>query len=257
MGGVIQMSGHSKWANIKHRKGKQDALKGKLFTKLGRELIVAAKMGGANPEANFRLKIAIQKAKAANMPNDNINRAIQRGAGGQDSNNYEELVYEGYGPGGVAVMINVLTDNRNRTAGEIRHIFSKNGGNMGETGCVGWMFDKKGVLVLEPTATNLSEDDLMLLVVDKGAEDIKFEEEEIQIITAPEEFQAVKEALEKEGLSFTRAELAMIPQNTVEIKDLDQAKLLLRMMDYLEEHDDVQDVYANFDIPDEIMEQLQ
>ncbi|MBZ4654343.1 MAG: hypothetical protein JG781_1684 [Peptococcaceae bacterium] len=251
------MSGHSKWANIKHRKGKQDALKGKLFTKLGRELIVAAKMGGANPEANFRLKIAIQKAKAANMPNDNINRAIQRGAGGQDSNNYEELVYEGYGPGGVAVMINVLTDNRNRTAGEIRHIFSKNGGNMGETGCVGWMFDKKGVLVLEPTATNLSEDDLMLLVVDKGAEDIKFEEEEIQIITAPEEFQAVKEALEKEGLSFTRAELAMIPQNTVEIKDLDQAKLLLRMMDYLEEHDDVQDVYANFDIPDEIMEQLQ
>ncbi|QNB45280.1 YebC/PmpR family DNA-binding transcriptional regulator [Thermanaerosceptrum fracticalcis] len=251
------MSGHSKWANIKHRKGKQDALKGKLFTKLGRELIVAAKMGGANPEANFRLKIAIQKAKAANMPNDNINRAIQRGAGGQDSNNYEELVYEGYGPGGVAVMINVLTDNRNRTAGEIRHIFSKNGGNMGETGCVGWMFEKKGVLVLEPAKTNLSEDDLILLVVDKGAEDIKFEEEEVQIITAPEEFQAVKEALEKEGLSFTRAELAMIPQNTVEIKDLDQAKLLLRMMDYLEEHDDVQDVYANFDIPDDIMEQLQ
>ncbi|MFZ5755252.1 MAG: YebC/PmpR family DNA-binding transcriptional regulator, partial [Bacillota bacterium] len=203
------------------------------------------------------LKIAIQKAKAANMPNDNINRAIQRGAGGQDSNNYEELVYEGYGPGGVAVMINVLTDNRNRTAGEIRHIFSKNGGNMGETGCVGWMFEKKGVLVLEPAETNLSEDDLILLVVDKGAEDIKFEEEEVQIITAPEEFQAVKEALEKEGLSFTRAELAMIPQNTVEIKDLDQAKLLLRMMDYLEEHDDVQDVYANFDIPDDIMEQLQ
>ncbi len=251
------MSGHSKWANIKHRKEKQDALKGKLFTKLGRELIVAAKMGGPNPEANFRLKIAIQKAKAANMPNDNINRAIQRGAGGQDSNNYEELVYEGYGPGGVAVMMNILTDNRNRTAGEIRHIFSKNGGNLGETGCVGWMFDKKGVLVLAADETTLSEDDLMLLALDKGAEDIKFEEDEIQIITAPEEFQSVKEALEKEGLSFTRAELAMIPQNTVEIKDLEQAKLLLRMMDYLEEHDDVQDVYANFYIPDEIMEQLQ
>ena len=153
------MAGHSKWANIKHRKGRQDAIKGKIFTKLGRELIVAAKTGGANPEANFRLKIAIQKAKAANMPNENIQRAIQRGAGGQDDGNFEELTYEGYGPGGVAVMVSVLTDNRNRTAGEIRHIFSKNGGNMGETGCVSWMFKQKGVLTLKkeslrPTTRN-------------------------------------------------------------------------------------------------------
>lgn len=252
------MSGHSKWANIKHKKGKQDAIKGKVFTKLGKELIVAAKMGGANPDANFRLKIAIQKAKAANIPNDNIQRAIQKGAGGQDANNYEELTYEGYGPGGVAVMINVLTDNRNRTAGEIRHIFAKNGGNMGETGCVSWMFKQKGVLTLNKENLHLGEDELLLLALDKGAEDLKLDnDEEIEIYTEPEDFQSVKEGLEEEGLEFDGAEIAMIPDNTVEVTDLEQVKLLLRLMDYLDEHEDVQDSYTNFDIPDEIMEQLQ
>jgi YebC/PmpR family DNA-binding regulatory protein len=256
--GGIFMSGHSKWANIKHKKGKQDALKGKIFTKLGRELIIAAKMGGSNPEANFRLKIAIQKAKAANMPNDNIQRAIQRGAGGQGGNNYEELTYEGYGPGGVAVMVNILTDNRNRTAGEIRHIFSKNGGNMGETGCVNWMFQKKGLLILNREDLKISEDDLVLLALDKGAEDVKTEEEEtIEIITSSEEFQSVKEALEKEGLLFENAETTMIADNLVEVKDPEQARLLLRMMDYLEENDDVQDTYTNVDISDELLGQIQ
>jgi YebC/PmpR family DNA-binding regulatory protein len=253
------MAGHSKWANIKHKKGKQDALKGKVFTKLGRELIVAAKMGGgSNPDTNFRLKIAIQKAKAANMPNDNIQRAIQKGAGEQDSNNYEELVYEGYGPGGVAIMINILTDNRNRTAGDIRHIFSKNGGNMGETGCVSWMFKEKGVLILEREKLSISEDDLLLLALDKGADDLKTDDDEvIEIYTEPANFQNVKEGLEAEGLEFSNAETSMIPDTAVEVTDPEQAKLLLRLMDYLDEHDDVQNTYTNFDISEEIMEQME
>lgn len=251
------MSGHSKWATIKRAKGKTDAARGQLFTKLAREIIVAAKMGGANPEGNFRLKTAIQNAKAANMPNDNIQRAIQKGAGGLDSDNIEELVYEGYGPGGVAIMVNILTDNRNRTAGEIRHIFSKNSGNLGETGCVSWMFKQKGVLSLAKEQLTLSEDDLILLALDKGAEDIKTDdEEEYEIITAPEDFQAVKEALEEEGLEFSQAEISMIPETTVVVNDLEQAKLLMRLMDYLEEHDDVQNTYTNFDIDEEIMSQL-
>lgn len=252
------MSGHSKWSNIKHKKGKQDAIKGKMFTKVGRELIVAAKMGGANPDTNFRLKIAIQKAKAVNMPNDNIQRAIQKGAGEQDSDNFEELTYEGYGPGGVAIMINVLTDNRNRTAGEIRHIFSKNGGNMGETGCVNWMFKQKGVLTLNREALTLSEDDLMLLALEKGAEDLNFDdEEEIEIYTEPDEFQNVKEGLEEDGLEFENAEISMLPDTSVQVTDPEQAKLLLRLLNYLDEHDDVQDTFTNFDIPEELMEKLE
>lgn len=252
------MSGHSKWANIKHRKGKQDAAKGKIFTKLGREIIVAAKMGGPNPETNFRLKIAIQKAKEANMPNDNIQRAVQKGAGDLEGSNFEELTYEGYGPGGVAVMLSILTDNRNRTAGEIRHIFSKNGGNMGETGCVGWMFEQKGVLTIKKEDLKISEDDLMLLALDKDAEDIKAEDEElIEIITTPQAFQLVKEALELESIKFEDAQIEMIPQTTAEVTDPEQARLLLRMMDYLQEHDDVQDIFTNFDIADDILEQIQ
>lgn len=250
------MSGHSKWANIKHRKGKQDALKGKVFTKLGKEIIVAAKAGGANPETNFRLKIVVQKAKAANMPNDNIQRAIQRGAGGQDGSNFEELIYEGYGPGGVAVMVNILTDNRNRTAGEIRHIFSKNGGNLGETGCVSWMFKQKGLLSIKEDL-KMSEDDLMMLALESGAEDVRAADEGWELITSPEDFQQVKEALEEKGLEFDNAEIAMIPETTVEVTDPEQARLLLRLMDYLEEHDDVQETYTNFDIADEIIEKIQ
>jgi len=251
------MSGHSKWATIKRAKGKTDAARGAVFTKLAREIIVAAKMGGANPDGNFRLKTVIQKAKAANMPNDNINRAIQKGAGGLDGSNYEELVYEGYGPGGVAIMVNILTDNRNRTAGEIRHIFSKNGGNLGETGCVGWMFKQKGRLTLAKNELKLSEDDLILLALDQGAEDIKTEDEdEYEILTAPEDFQTVKEGLEKAGLEFDQAETAMIPETTVIVNDPEQARLLVRLMDYLEEHDDVQDTFTNFDIPEEIINQI-
>lgn len=251
------MSGHSKWANIKHRKGKQDALKGKIFTKLGREIIVAAKRGGPNPETNFRLKIAIQKAKEGNMPNDNIQRAIQKGVGDPDGNNFEELTYEGYGPGGVAIMVNILTDNRNRTAGEIRHLFSKNGGNMGETGCVSWMFKQKGVLTLKKENLKISEDDLLLLALDKGAEDIKTDDDEdIEIITGLEDFESVKDGLEESGLNFETAELSMIPENSVTVADLEQAKLILRLMEFLDEHDDVQDTFTNFDITEELMNQL-
>lgn len=248
------MSGHSKWSTIKRKKGKADAAKGKIFTKLGREIIVAAKMGGPNVEGNFRLKIAIQKAKEANMPNDNIKRAVQKGAGNQDGSSFEELTYEGYGPGGVAIMVNVLTDNRNRTAGEIRHIFSKNGGNLGETGCVGWMFNKKGVLELNAEDITISEDDLMLMALELGAEDLQCEEDSVRIITSPEDFEGVKEGLEKEGYSFVEADIDMLPDTTVEVKDPDQARLLVRLMDYLEEHDDVQNAYNNFDIPDEVMD---
>ena len=252
------MSGHSKWANIKHKKGKQDAIKGKIFTKVGRELIVAAKMGGGNPETNFRLKVAIQKAKSVNMPNDNIQRAIQKGAGAADSDSFEELTYEGYGPGGSAIMINVLTDNRNRTAGEIRHIFSKNGGNMGETGCVGWMFKQKGLLVLNRENLELSEDDLMLLALDKGVEDLNFDDdEEIEIYTDPSEFQNVKEGLEEEGLEFDSAEISMIPDTNVQITDPEQARLLLRLLNTLDEHDDGQNTFTNLEIPEEIMENLE
>lgn len=250
------MSGHSKWVNIKHRKGKQDAAKGAAFTKLGREIIVAAKAGGGNPDANFRLKIAIAKAKAANMPNDNIKRAVEKGAGGGEGSDYEELTYEGYGPGGVAIMVKAMTDNRNRTAGEIRHIFSKNGGNMGETGCVGWMFKDKGILTIEKEDCELDFDDLMLLALDKGAEDIQEDDESYQIYTTPESFQEVKESLEKEGLKFSEAEVTMVPDTTVDVTDLEQAKYLIRLMDYLEDHDDVQDTFTNFDIPDAIADQL-
>ncbi|MDR1204954.1 MAG: YebC/PmpR family DNA-binding transcriptional regulator [Peptococcaceae bacterium] len=247
------MSGHSKWANIKHKKGRQDAAKGKVFTKVGRELIVAARAGGANPDANFRLKIAIQKAKACNMPADNIQRAIQKGAGAADGSNYEELTYEGYGPGGVAVMVNIMTDNRNRTAGEIRHIFSKNGGNMGETGCVGWMFKEKGLLTVASEDLTTDADDLMLTALDAGAEDIQEQEDAFEIMTAPEDFQKVKDQMEAGGVVFSEAEIMMIPETTVEITDPEQAKLLLRLMDYLEDHDDVQNTYTNLDIDEEIV----
>ncbi len=250
------MSGHSKWANIKHRKGKQDAVKGVMFTKLGREIIVAARAGGGNPEANFRLKIAIAKAKAANMPNDNIKRAVEKGAGGMDGANYEELTYEGYGPGGTAVMVKAMTDNRNRTAGEIRHIFSKNGGNMGETGCVGWMFKEKGLLTIDKEECKQSVDDLMLLALELGADDLQEEEDTIEIVTPPDAFQAVKEGMEKAGVVFSDSEVTMVPENSVVVTDLDQAKYVLRMMEALEDHDDVQNTFTNFDVPDEIAEKL-
>ena len=250
------MSGHSKWSTIKRKKGKADAAKGVVFTKLAREIIVAARSGGGNPEGNFRLRIAVANAKTANMPNENIKRAIEKGAGGTDGANYEELTYEGYGPGGTAVIVKAMTDNRNRTAGEIRHIFSKNVGNMGETGCVSWMFKEKGFLTVDKNDCKLHMDDLMLMALDYGADDVLEEEETIEIITAPETFQAVKEGMEKDGIVFIESEITMTPDTSVIVNDLDQAKYVLRMMEALDDHDDVQNTYTNFDVPDEIAEKL-
>ncbi len=251
------MSGHSKWANIKHKKARVDAQKGKIFTKLGREIIVAARLGGADPNANFRLKIAVQKAKSANMPTENIQRAIQRGAVGLDGSNYEEILYEGYGPGGVAVMMEIMTDNRNRTAGEIRHVFSKNGGNLGETGCVSWMFKRQGQLIINREETEeQDEDEVMLLALDAGAEDVRSDDETFQILTDPDNFELVKNNLEQTGFKFDEAGITMIPQTTVAVADQEQAIKLLRLIDLLDDHDDVQEVYANFDIDDSILENL-
>lgn len=248
------MSGHSKWANIKRHKSKVDAQRGKIFTKIGRELILAARSGGGDPSGNMRLKMAITKARENNMPMDNINRAIKRGTGEIEGAAYEEITYEGYGPGGVAIMVSAATDNRNRTAAEIRHIFSKNGGSLGEGGCVAWMFQRKGVLDLEEPSQN--EDDLLLLALDAGAEDIRVEEESVEIITGPDDFESVRDALTDGGLVFARAEVTMLPQNTVSVEDREQAAAILRLMDMLEDHDDVQEVYSNFDIPETIMESL-
>ena len=250
------MSGHSKWSTIKRKKGKADAAKGVVFTKLAREIIMAARAGGGNPEGNFRLRIAVTNAKAANMPNENIKRAIEKGSGGTDGANFEELTYEGYGPGGTAVIVRAMTDNRNRTAGEIRHIFSKNGGNMGETGCVSWMFKEKGILTIERDGCKFSADDIMLMALELGADDMEEDADAIEIITAPDVFQAVKEGMEKEGVLFSGSEITMVSENAVVVTDLDQAKYVLRMMEALDDHDDVQNTFTNFDVPDEIADKL-
>lgn len=242
------MSGHSKWANIKHKKGKMDAIRGKITTKISREITVAARMGGADPTGNMRLKLALQKAKENNIPKENVQRAIQKGIGALDGSNYEELVYEGYGPGGVAVMVEIMTDNRNRTAADIRHLFSKHGGNMGESGCVSWMFKKKGLFVIEEEACD--EETVMMLALEAGAEDFKKEEDVYEIITAPEDFEAVQNALEGQQIPTIVAQIRMIPDTTVELADDDAAKLT-RLIDMLEDHDDVQEVYGNFDLPEE------
>ncbi len=245
------MAGHSKWANIKHKKGKADALKGKIFTKLGREITIASRACGGDIE-NFRLKIAIENAKSQNVPNENIQRAILRGSGGAEGVTYEELRYEGYGPGGVAIMIDILTDNRNRTAGEIRHIFSKNGGNMGETGSVGWMFQDKGQLRILREGLQLSEDDLMLMALEGGADDFETDEEGHVIYTAPEDMENVRQALLDQNVPVSEAALSPIPQNTIEITDAEQARKLVRLMDALEDHDDSQGVYSNFELADDL-----
>ena len=245
------MAGHSKWANIKHKKGKADALKGKIFTKLGREITIASRACGGDIE-NFRLKIAIENAKSQNVPNENIQRAILRGSGGAEGVTYEELRYEGYGPGGVAIMIDILTDNRNRTAGEIRHIFSKNGGNMGETGSVGWMFQDKGQLRILREGLQLSEDDLMLMALEAGADDFETDEEGHVIYTAPEDMENVRQALLDQNVPVSEAALSPIPQNTIEITDAEQARKLVRLMDALEDHDDSQGVYSNFELADDL-----
>ena len=240
------MSGHSKWHNIRNAKEKSDAQKGKIFTKIGREIAVAVKAGGADPEVNNKLKDLIYKAKQSNMPNDTINRSIKKASGELGSINYEECSYEGYGVGGSAVIVNCLTDNKNRTAGDVRHAFDKFGGSMGALGCVAFMFDKKGVLVVEKGS--LSEDDVLLMALEADAEDVKTEEDDVfEIITAPEKLSSVKSALEKEGLIFVSADVEYIPQNYVDL-DEKQKETFLKMVDKLEESDDVQEVIHNVNL---------
>ncbi len=246
------MSGHNKWSTIKHKKGAADAKRGKIFTKIIKELTVAAKMGGGDPDANPRLRTAIDKAKSENMPKDNIERAIKKGSGGLEGVNYEETTYEGYGPGGVAVLVEVMTDNRNRTVSDVRSIFSKCNGNMGEAGCVAWLFDKKGLIVY-PKSTDF--DALFEAALEAGADDVTDEEGQIEVVTDPSAFIEVRESLEKAGFKHESAEVTMIPQTMVKL-DGKQAESMLKLMDRLEDNDDVQNVYANFDISDEEMEKM-
>ncbi|WP_448873989.1 YebC/PmpR family DNA-binding transcriptional regulator [Desulfobulbus propionicus] len=248
------MSGHSKWSTIKRKKGANDAKRGKIFTKLIKEITIAAKMGGGDPEGNPRLRSAITVAKSENMPKDNIDRAIKKGTGDLDGAVYEEILYEGYGPGGVAVLVETMTDNKNRTVADIRHYFAKSGGNLGESGCVAWMFDKKGTLSVDKQG--ISEEELMDLALEAGAEDVVDDDESFQVITAPEAFNDVVEQLEKANVKFTEATISMIAKNTIDVSEEKTARSLLRLLDNLEDHDDVQKVHANFDIADELMEQL-
>jgi len=248
------VAGHSKWANIKHKKAKTDAIKGKIFTKLAREIIVATRIGGPDPSANFRLKIAIENARAANMPNDNIQRAIQKGAGAGEGANYEELRYEGYVPGGVAIMVDIMTDNRNRTASEMRYIFSKNGGNLGDTGSVSWMFTEKGYIEVSKEGLNLTEDDLMLLALEAGADDLVVQEEIYEIYTGPESMEKVRQYLLDQGIPISKASIELVPNSEMEISDIDQAKKIIKLIESLENHDDVQKVYTNFELSDSLSE---
>ena len=240
------MSGHSKWHNIQAKKGKADAARGKVFTKLGRELLVAVKQGGPDPTGNSKLKDIIAKCKAANMPNDTINNAIKRAAGSADSANYEEVLYEGYGPNGVAVIVEGSTDNKNRTAADVRHAFDKSGGNLGTTGCVSYLFNKKGVIVIDRASSEISEDDLMLLAIDSGAEDFSAEEEVYEITTTPEDFSSVREKLEQQGLEFLEADVQMVPTTYVTLDEKGEAKMQ-RLLDMLDDLDDVTNVYHNWD----------
>jgi len=249
------MSGHSKWSTIKHKKARTDEKKGKEYTRLAKEIIIAARSGGGDPETNSKLKLAVQNAKAINMPNDNISRAIKKGTGEVESDMIEELTYEGYAPGGVAVMLAIATDNRNRTAADIRHLFTKNNGNLGETGCVAYMFERVGLLTINRENLKVDVDEFMLQALEAGADDVREDEDEIEIITSPDNFMAVKEAMEKD-VKFEEADIIMMPGNTVDINDEAMAAKILKLIDALEDHDDVQDVYANFNIPDEILEKL-
>jgi YebC/PmpR family DNA-binding regulatory protein len=245
------MSGHSKWATIKHKKAATDAKRGKIFTKIIRELSIATRTGGADPNTNPRLRTAIAAAKNENMPNDNIERAISRGAGTMEGETLEEVTYEGYGPGGVGMLVQVVTSNRNRSAGELRHLFSKNGGNMAETGAVGWMFHRKGDIVVPKEAAD--EDKMMSIVLDAGAEDLKDDGSAWEVTTPPEAMEKVREALTKAGINPASAEVAWIPQNYVKLSGA-QAQQMLRMVENMEDHDDVQHVYANFDIDEKELE---
>ncbi len=248
------MSGHSKWSTIKRKKGANDAKRGKIFTKLIKEITVAARQGGGDPEGNPRLRSAITTAKTENMPKDNIARAIDKGTGGLEGDSYEEILYEGYGPGGVAILVECMTDNRNRTVADVRHFFSKSNGNLGENGCVAWMFDKKGQILVDKTT--ISEEELMDKAIEAGAEDVIEEENEFQVLIGLEEFNDVRDSLEGQGVNFLEASISMIPQNVVEVTKENVAVSLLKLLENLEDHEDVQNVHANFDIDAELMEKL-
>ena len=240
------MSGHSKWHNIQAKKGKADAARGKIFTKLGRELLLAVKQGGPDPASNSKLKDVIAKCKANNMPNDTINNAIKKASGAGNSENYEEIVYEGYGVGGVALIVEASTDNKNRTAADVRHAFDKAGGNLGTSGCVSYLFSKKGIIVIDKTTTNLSEDDLMMFSLENGAEDFQASDEIYEITTLPEDFSSVREALETKGIEFLEAEIQMVPSTYISLDEKDGEKMQ-RLIDNLEDLDDVMNVYNNWE----------
>lgn len=246
------MSGHSKWNNIKNKKEKSDAQRGKVFTKLGREILVAVKEGGPDPSSNSKLKDVIAKCKANNMPNDNIERSIKKAAGDGNLANYEDVVYEGYGPNGVAIIIEAMTDNRNRTASDVRHILDKFGGNLGATGCVGWMFDKKGVIVIERSSCKMDEEELMMEALEGGADNFESDDEFYEITSTPEDFSNVREYLEGKGLEFVEAEVKMLPQNYMSLTD-DAAKKMGLIIEKLEELDDVQEIYHNWDEEERII----
>jgi YebC/PmpR family DNA-binding regulatory protein len=247
------MSGHSRWSQTKHKKGKADVQRGKLFSKILREITVAAKNGGGDPKGNMRLKAAIESAKEVNMPQDNIKRAVQKGTGELPGESYEEITYEGYAPGGVAVMVQVLTDNRNRTAPEIRHTFEKGGGNMGSSGAVAWMFDRRGIITVD--ADKIGEDDLMAKALDAGATDMRRAEKVYEITTGPAEMDTVRDALQKAGVPILEAQVTYVPQSTVRVEG-PTATSVVRLVEALEDLDDVQHVYANFDIPYEVLEAI-
>ena len=247
------MSGHSKWSSIKHKKGAADAKRGKIFTKLIKEITVAARMGGGDPEGNPRLRTAIAAAKAENMPKENIERGIKKGTGELEGVSYEEASYEGYGPGGSAVLVDCLTDNKNRSVADIKHLFERNGGNLGEPGCVAWIFEQRGLIVFEKD--QVDEEKLIDLALEAGAEDVKEEETEFEVVTAPSDFEAVKKAIDDAGLPYTMAEVTKIPKNTVKVEGK-KAQQMINLMQALEDHDDVSHVYANFDIADDVMEAM-
>jgi len=247
------MSGHSKWASIKHKKGALDAKRGKVFSKLIKEITVAARLGGGDPTGNPRLRTAIQAAKAENMPKENIERAIKKGTGDLEGTSYEETSYEAYGPGGVAILIDCLTDNKNRTVADLKHIFDRHGGNLGEPGCVSWMFVKKGLIIFD--SDSVDEEQLLEIALDAGAEDVIQEGGQFEVRTEPADFEEVKKAFDDAGLSYTLAEISMIPQNTVRLEGK-KAEQMLHLMEALEDNDDISHVYANFDIPDDVIEAI-
>jgi len=247
------VSGHSKWATIKHKKGKTDAARGKLFSKLSRAITVAARDGGPDPAMNIALANAIEKAKAESVPKDNIERAIQRGVGGAEGASYESIVYEGYGPAGVAIIVEVLTDNRNRSAAEVRNIFSKHGGQLAQPGAVAWGFERRGSIVVD--GTKYDEDDIMTAAIEAGADDVEQDGAQFQVLTQPSDFASVRDALTAAGIEPDSADLTMIPKNTVKLEEND-ARKTMKIMDALEDSDDVQEVYANFDIPEDVLEAL-